>query len=498
METRQSIFLQGGIRTGSKISTRNPGRDGKGRDHTDGDYTYPSGDTSNFTVHLVHNSKYSTGRNRAYVEVYHPDQQGSCREPDPTPTPTPTDTSTPTATPNTQSLERSTQVQSAPDPPRRERTPTPTATFTLDPDVWSKLPATSTHTPTPTSESVSAFIPAPASTRAASEPIAAPTSTPTPIAVSAEIATPGDKDAVEAEPAQEPVAKPVNTPVPKTEIAATPTMAPEFCGVHLTVAHATMRVGEATTLKASHSGTIGWGIFNSGNLTIGEPNHESPEQTTLIAVATETGTGTVTITAKFRRDSRQIGSSAHIRIDPALTVELIAASPTATPHTAEPKEIVFIEPTASTAPVAVVPTVTPTAIVISTPESPTLNTPTPSPTATVKPSLATETPETSDEETTVPIDLQGPVDGGSANVDDRDGSPVDRGRSDSTNMPTIIVIAFIALLWAVLLSIGSLTVKSTRRRGRREPLEQSPEAPTTRLDQTPADSVMVMHPTPKR
>ena len=437
------------------IATRHPGRDDKNWDHPQDHYTYRRPNSGDFSIFLSSSSKYSIGRSGAVVRVYHPHDRGSCREPTPTntptstptdtptptptltptptptetptftptptatntptptptatstptptntptpiptdtptlidtsiqnntppdkttdtldntptPTPTPTATSTPTPTPtsNTQSSQRNSQSQGDPAPARRE--PTPTETSTPDPDVWTKLPATATHTPTPTS-------------------------------VSALVATPAespDTDSVEAEPDQELEATSVETPTPKVEVAATPKSAYQLCGVHLAFAHATMRVGESTTLTASHSGTTGWRIiFNSGNLALGEPIVESPERTSWRIVATEAGTAAVTIAARCRDSGgREVGFTATMHVDPAsVATPTVTAEPSVAPTPEIQEEakthVIVYEPTPVIAVVQVeiVPSVTPeplptahAATIAFVPTSTATPTPTPSP-----------------------------------------------------------------------------------------------------------------------
>ncbi|MXZ02749.1 MAG: hypothetical protein F4Y88_03485 [Chloroflexi bacterium] len=176
------------------------------------------------------------------------------------------------------------------------------------------------------------------------EQFIADTPTPTPTSVAALVATPAespDTDSVEAEPAQELEATPAETPTPKAEVVATPKRskaAYQVCGVHLAFAQSTMRVGESTTLTASHSGTTGWRIiFSNGNLNLGEPIVESAERTTWSIFATEAGTAAVTIAARCRdNDGREVGFTATIHVDPAST-----ATPTATaePSVAPTREV---------------------------------------------------------------------------------------------------------------------------------------------------------------
>ena len=543
------------------ISTRSPGSDGKGWDHPDGAYTYERGDSGDFSIHISSGFKhYSTGRSSAKIEVYHPDQRGSCRKPEPTstptdtptstptntptatptatstptptntPTPTPTDTptltptltptptntpttrntqldttkdtsnnpppppsATPTPTPKTQSSQRNSQAQSAP-PARRYRDPTPTPTPTLDPDVWTKLPATATHTPTPAPGATSTFTPTPEATRDVPEQFVADTPTPTPTSAAALVATPAesaDSDSVQAEPAQELEATPAETPTPKAEIVATPKRskaAYQLCGVHLAFAQATMRVGESTTLTASHSGTTGWRIiFSNGNLALGEPIHESAERTSWNIVATEAGSAAVTIAARCRdSDGREVGFTATIHVDPAST-----ATPTATaePSVAPTREVEEVK----THPIVYQPT--PVIIVAQTAPSPT---PEPIPTARaatiafVPTSTATPTstptrtpsPDVEDSEPVVII-----------NVEDQSSVPVivepppnDQAAS-STSSGIWQLWILLALTAAVLIPIYLI---SRRRKPASKVEPEAVEAPIINDDQEDVDDRLVI------
>ncbi len=396
---------------------------------------------------------------------------------DQAPLPPPSSTPTSTPTPNTTSSNRNALAPSAPKPPRRERTPT--ATFTPASDPWAKLPATSTPTPTPSptptpttgrTQIVPATIPDHAAT-------AAPTATPAMVATVAD-----DPDTtVAATPTQEPEATPVNTPTPEAKPAATTTTTSEYCGVHLAIAHATIRVGDSTMLTATHSGTTGWGItFNSGGLALGEPVHESPERTTWRAVATQTGAATVTIVAKCR-DDREVGFTATIHVDPVImATSVVAVEPSNVPDVEEVVSIVVHEPTPTIAAIEAVPSATATPAPIPVTATTTIaDAPAPTRTATPTPAPA-PSPEIPGDAPMVIVNPEGrgPDSAGTEPLpSDQDASPASTGTSWWVSLWILLAATAVVLLYLILI----------RRRRRRESSVDAVEDETVLVEETIVD-----------
>lgn len=219
-----------------------------------------------------------------------------------------------------------------------------------------------------------------------------------------------------------------------------------------------MRIGDQTTLTASHSGTSGWGIALTGDgLTLGEPIRESPEQTTWRIYATDAGTATVTITGKCS-DGREIGFTANVHVEPDPVVEPTAASPTAVTH--------MPEPTASAVRISVPPIIPPTVEANPSPVPATLSTPTPSPTSTAVPTSTAkpvpDTPEPSRDEPVVMVDTQGqgPVSESTPQLDVGQISPIDHDARTAANTGTWLWY----WLWIALATTGASLIYLLRRR----------------------------------